>query len=77
MPIYEYTCKKCENEFELLIRGAEKAACPECGSARLEKRFSVPAAHTGGSGSQLPVCGADDAPTCGPGYCRTGQCSFD
>jgi hypothetical protein len=48
-----------------------------CKKCRLEKRFSVPAAHTGGSGSQLPVFGADDAPTCGPGYCRTGQCSFD
>ena len=77
MPIYEYTCKKCESSFELLIRGSERAACPECGGVRLEKHFSVPAAHTGAAGSQLPICGTDAGPPCGPDYCRTGQCDFD
>lgn len=79
MPIYEYTCQACNSDFELLLRGSEKAACPECGNGKLTKRFSVPAAHTAsGSGSSaLPICEADNSPPCGPDFCRTGQCQFD
>lgn len=54
MPIYEYTCNDCGSEFELLIRGEEKPACPSCGQARLTRALSVPAAHT--SGSKEPAC---------------------
>jgi len=43
MPIYEYACQKCGNEFELLVRGQDKAACPKCKSAKLEKKLSLPA----------------------------------
>lgn len=43
MPIYEYACQKCGNEFELLVRGKEKAACPACKSGDLERKISLPA----------------------------------
>jgi putative FmdB family regulatory protein len=43
MPIYEYACKSCGNEFELLIRGKETAACPKCKGADLERAISLPA----------------------------------
>ena len=43
MPIFEYVCKGCGNEFELLIRGQDKAACPKCKSVKLEKVISRPA----------------------------------
>ena len=43
MPIYEYACEKCGNEFELLVRGKEKAACPKCKSVKLERKLSLPA----------------------------------
>ena len=43
MPIYEYICRGCKHEFEVLVRGREKPACPSCGSAKLEKKLSVPA----------------------------------
>ena len=36
MPIYEYTCQKCNNKFEQLVRsksGESKFPCPKCGSA--------------------------------------------
>lgn len=42
MPIYEYSCEQCGNEFELLVRGKEKAACPKCKSVKLERRVSLP-----------------------------------
>jgi putative FmdB family regulatory protein len=74
MPLYEYTCTQCSSQFELLIRGGETPVCPDCGTVRVEKRLSVPAAHTR-SAAALPVC---DAPTtgggCGLPQCGTGGC---
>jgi len=67
MPIYEYVCETCNQEFEHLQRGDEKPACPSCGKKRLSKKFSVPAAHTGGGD---PACPARDAGMCNP----TGGC---
>ncbi|MCF8011081.1 MAG: zinc ribbon domain-containing protein [Clostridiales bacterium] len=42
MPIYEYKCKDCNNEFELLqLPGRnDQPACPECGSTNLKKLIS-------------------------------------
>src|SRR5947208_6584102 len=44
VPIYEYTCQKCNSKFEQLVRsmGAEaKFACPECGSQKTARTLSV------------------------------------
>lgn len=74
MPIYEYTCPRCEEDFELLVRGVEKPACPTCGSEDLAKQFSVPAAHSGTG--QLPISqsapfsGGCGRPQCGMGGCQ-------
>ena len=43
MPIYQYDCGDCERAVEIFFRSAAKAAdprCPECGSARLQRRIS-------------------------------------
>lgn len=48
MPIYEYVCRGCEEEFELLIRGEATPACPSCESEDLEKVFSLPRVHSEG-----------------------------
>ncbi|TAK78577.1 MAG: zinc ribbon domain-containing protein [Dehalococcoidia bacterium] len=43
MPIYQYDCGDCGRAVEILFRSAAKAAdprCPECGSARLQRRIS-------------------------------------
>ncbi|BBO99745.1 FmdB family transcriptional regulator [Sulfuriferula nivalis] len=42
MPIYDYHCSNCNNKFELLVRSTTVIACPECGSAQLEKLVSMP-----------------------------------
>ena len=70
MPLFEYSCEKCQNEFELLVRSSDKPTCPDCGSNQLEKRFSVPAAHAA-SGSQLPLA---SMPPCGGGGCGRPEC---
>jgi putative FmdB family regulatory protein len=74
MPLYEYACKSCANQFELLVRASEKPECPSCHGQDLERRLSVFAAHTNGSG---PAKAASFSPgscgTCGdprgPGAC--------
>jgi putative FmdB family regulatory protein len=74
MPIYEYVCTDCGEEFEALIRGDQQPACPSCGQKNLQKNISAPAAHSAGSTTpECPVqdsCGAD--PCCGSD-CGMGQ----
>ena len=51
MPIYEYRCKKCGKETEVLVRSPEKppTRCRECGG-RLEKLISTSAIQFKGEG---------------------------
>ena len=51
MPLYDYECRKCGHEFELLIRQGQTAApvCVSCGSEELERlitSFAVSSEHT-------------------------------
>ena len=41
MPLFEYRCLGCEQQFELLIRGGATPACPSCGSTSLERIVSL------------------------------------
>ncbi|UUO08647.1 zinc ribbon domain-containing protein [Blastopirellula sp. J2-11] len=76
MPLFEYVCTECNCEFETLVRGDESAACPQCGATKLEKAWSVPAAHTSGASQSLPMTappssmGGCGAPQCGGGGCH-------
>ena len=52
MPIYEYQCKKCEEQFEILHKVREvkeDITCPSCGGADYHRLFSVPSKATFGS----------------------------
>jgi putative FmdB family regulatory protein len=50
MPIFEYRCSACGNQFELLIRHDNKtAACPACDSKKVEKQLSLPAVKSSGT----------------------------
>ena len=74
MPLYEYTCRECESQFELLVRGSERPRCPECESERLDKLLSAPAAHTA-SFRELPMC--QPVSGCGLPQCAQGGCMLD
>lgn len=72
MPLYEYQCKKCHSQFEELVRGDEKPACPECQSKAVEKQLSVtssPSVHNGSTPRELPMM------NCGAPRCCGGGCS--
>jgi len=49
MPIYEYTCKSCDHQFETLVRKDDAPACAACGSTDLERLMSLPAVNSEGS----------------------------
>ncbi|HIF05488.1 MAG TPA: zinc ribbon domain-containing protein [Gemmatimonadetes bacterium] len=46
MPIYEYRCESCGNEFETLVLGQDEPECPSCKSHDLEKLLSLPRVHS-------------------------------
>jgi putative FmdB family regulatory protein len=73
MPIYEYQCLHCHNEFEMLVRSSGPApACPQCNGTDLHKKLSAFAAHTASASGASDVdapCGTCGAPG-GPGSCR-------
>jgi putative FmdB family regulatory protein len=75
MPIYEYLCKECDHQFEALVYGKDKAACPKCHGKKLEPKLSVFAVSAkGSSSSAFPsgACGSCGDPR-GPGACSLGD----
>jgi putative FmdB family regulatory protein len=44
MPMYEYHCPACDQNFEMLVRSTTVPACPHCGSTDLTKCVSAPQA---------------------------------
>ena len=46
MPIFEYKCRGCGNEFEALVRKLDIPACPSCNGTDLERLLSLPALKT-------------------------------
>ena len=64
MPIFEYVCNACGQQFSKLVQSASaKPACSECGSKQITKRFSTFSASSG----QYKSCESSGCP-------MTGQC---
>lgn len=64
MPIYEYICEACGQEFEKMMRFSEadlSPICPTCGSDETHKQISRVAAGYGYAG------GDDSMSSCGGG----------
>ena len=71
MPLYDYRCEKCGEEFEQLVSSSKKnaaAKCPKCDSTRTSRQFS---SFTGTCNvvSAKPSCANSAA-------CPTGACPF-
>jgi len=52
MPIYEFVCENCGNEFEKLQSFSDTTmpTCPKCQSVSVQRKLSSPAIHFKGSG---------------------------
>jgi len=67
MPLYEYSCKDCGQEFEKMVRFSEADAhpvCPTCGGLQTRKKLStiatmgMTAFGSGSSSSSSGSCGS-------------------
>lgn len=43
MPLYDYRCTACGQQFELLVRSSTVPACPHCATTALERLVSLTA----------------------------------
>ncbi|HMK66856.1 MAG TPA: zinc ribbon domain-containing protein [Thermodesulfobacteriota bacterium] len=69
MPIYEYTCLDCNEDFETIVfRSDEVVCCPKCNKDHLEKKMSKFAFK----GSERFV-GTGSSSSCGS--CSSHNCS--
>ena len=52
MPIYEFACKECSNQYERIVSFSSTVlpACPACSSVDVTRLLSKPAIHFKGSG---------------------------
>lgn len=70
MPLYEYTCRKCQHNFETLVtsRTATKVACPKCESSDLDQLIGLPAPGRVTDNASATNC-QGDGPPCGAPWC--------
>lgn len=74
MPIYEYICENCGNEFELLVFRNDEPACTKCGDKDPRKKMSAcafsvgtnskAASSTAGSGTAGSGCSSCSSSSC-------------
>ncbi|MCD6502442.1 zinc ribbon domain-containing protein [bacterium] len=64
MPIYEFKCENCGEEFELLLSASKrddaKLKCPKCGKNNVKRMMSK---------VSRPITDSGSAPTCSSGTC--------
>ncbi len=82
MPLYEFHCKKCGKDSEVLAASSnwKGTKCPKCGSEQLVKKLSVFAT----TAASNDACGggacdmASACPSAGPGgCCGGGMCGMN
>jgi putative FmdB family regulatory protein len=64
MPVYEYICNKCGEEFEKLVFGDREVVCPACAAADVKKKLSV-----------FGMSGVERQTSSGCSSCSSGSCS--
>ena len=57
MPIFEYKCEKCGQQFEAFLqRSSQEVSCSSCGSKKLTRLFSAFAARSSAGGGGAASC---------------------
>lgn len=71
MPIYEFTCQGCGNNFDKLCKASDNLAeiiCPACGEKKARKRiskFCSPGVGGDTGGSSCGSCSTHNCGSCG------------
>ena len=74
MPIFEYSCSKCGEEFEeLVFNDSNPVPCPKCGSEETGKLMSC-CRHKHGGASSVGQASSTSASS-GCAGCSGGNCS--
>jgi putative FmdB family regulatory protein len=70
MPLYEYSCRKCEHTFETLVRlaGVRVVKCPRCDSEELDQLIGLPGPGRVVENQPATNC-RGDGPPCGAPWC--------
>ncbi len=70
MPLYEYECKQCGANFDVIrpiSQADQPVACVKCSSTQSSRKISTCFAHTGSSGSKSSAssgCGSCSGKSC-------------
>jgi len=67
MPIYEYKCNNCGEDFEKLVFGNKEVSCPKCSSKEVKKKLSVFCA----AGTEKPLAGTSGCTSCSKTTCSS------
>ncbi|MHB8069988.1 MAG: FmdB family zinc ribbon protein [Desulfobaccales bacterium] len=70
MPIFEFRCQACGNEFEKLVFGSDEVECPSCHQKEVEKLMSACSAKVG---YKFTATSNPKGASCGG--CSSGSCS--
>jgi putative FmdB family regulatory protein len=62
MPIYEYHCENCGQDFEYLVFGTKVPNCPSCDSNKVNRLMSACCFKTKGNGGGEINRSSDPAP---------------
>ncbi len=72
MPIYEFRCMKCNNEFEhLVFNSNESVTCPGCNEDKVKRVMSACSFKSGSGGSYAPSSGSSGCAGCSSSNCST------
>jgi len=58
MPIYDYQCRSCQQNFEQFVKAGETPACPACGRTDIVRLFTPSAAVSTAKTRERALAGA-------------------
>lgn len=74
MPIYEYKCMKCDEEFECIVFGGDTVTCPECSTDKVKRKMSACSFKSGGSSGDYSASSGSSSSS-GCAGCSGGSCT--
>ena len=75
MPIFEFICNECKNEYETIANRDELPPCPACKSENIEKKISICAFASHNIGGVTVKRSAAPKAASGCGSCSASSCA--